>query len=301
MEDSDVRAAARAHGGRAGGSDFDPACAETPEFLIAGAAVDERAEAAELHRLVERATEQEVLAKLVSRHEGRCMPVPPPVPSVSGRDVQRFAQALTGPSQDRAATVADALGDQGVPVERLLLDLFAGAAEQIDQWWEEDRCADHERAIAQARLGVLARRHASGLDLEPVRARGSAPDRGPAVIGLIDGDRRMLDATLTELFLGAGGFDVACLPALGASLPRAVVTARRRARVIVLLVERDTLLAPLGALIAAIRDQYRGAAPPILVSGPLLRWHPEKVTALGADAHAWDARDVYRQALTLDG
>lgn len=297
MDESEARAAARvdmSHAARA--HELDAACVETPAHLFDGG---ERAEAAELHRLVERATEQEVLAKLLSRHEGRCMPVPPPVPSVSGRDVQRFAQALTTATQDRAATICDALRDQGVPIERLLLDLFAGAAEQIDQWWEEDRCARHERAIAQARLGVLARRYAGAFDSEQARLRGPGRDRGAALIGLLHGDRRMLDATLTEMFLGAGGFDVSAHDDLADGLPRAAVSAKRAARVVVLLVERETLLEPLGRLIGAIRRQYGAKAPPILVSGPLFRWRPEKVTALGADAHAWDARDVCRQALML--
>ncbi|BCJ69938.1 cobalamin B12-binding domain-containing protein [Polymorphospora rubra] len=136
----------------------------------------------------------------------------PARPAASGpvEAYPEFLDCLAAADEYSATDVALRLLDDGIPAERVLLDLVAPAQEQVGRWWQRN-------------VWSVAQEHAATHISERVVAAVAAqtrvrPHLGRIVVSCMDGEWHALPARLVAEVLRLRGWDVAFL---GASVPAA--------------------------------------------------------------------------------
>jgi MerR family transcriptional regulator, light-induced transcriptional regulator len=191
---------------------------------------------------------------------------------------------------DATALIEDHLA-KGASLDSIFLDLLAPAARRLGDYWAEDICNFADVTIGLTKLQQLLRIYGSDFERE-----ASPWDGGRrALLAPAHNNKHTFGLLVLEAFFRRAGWDVSS----GAGMSMAELAAlvrRERFDVVCLSMSCDALLDELGSDISSLRRASRNKAVGIMVGGPAFVGHPDRVTLVGADATATDARQAVHHA-----
>ncbi|MFM9927331.1 cobalamin-dependent protein [Variovorax sp. H27-G14] len=244
-----------------------------------------------------RTLEFDIIPRLVDVHRA---PFPPGHPHAdvedalgstdhrpSTRDVEDFVQLVLAREHLPAQAFVDALGQRGMSVETIYLDLLAPAAQHLNYLWAQDLCEFTQVTLGLARLQRLLH------ELSPsLGGGGQRPFRGNARRVLLlpaCGEKQTFGLSMVAEFFHHAGWEVD--RGHGPLDTQAVEFAQSEwFDVIGLAAGSETRLEPLRRSILDIRRLSRNKEVRVMVGGPIFAGHPERVKFVGADACGLDGK-----------
>ncbi|MHB2209749.1 cobalamin B12-binding domain-containing protein [Methylobacterium sp. CM6257] len=265
----------------------DGACASVGQRSSRGSAAASR-NMDYIHAGLARVIEGEILPRLVLAHQEdqRASATQSPTPE----RVAAFAQMLMeGDPHDEWVR---ALLEEGLPLDALLLDLFAPAARHLGRLWEEDEANFLDVAVALGRLQSLTRAlctHVEGADV---------PANGRRVLLMpCPGETHHFSLTLVASFFREAGWSVTLSG--GEDEDPATLVQAERFDLIGISLSCDVLLPVMAGLIAKLRAASCNPGVCVMVGGPLFLREPACAATVGADAAAQDGRSAVKIAEAL--
>lgn len=237
-----------------------------------------------------RTIEHEIIPRLMLAHRTDGEALPPAVADGAARvfdaaAVQAFARTVIGPDDGSAWAEVEACCARGVPVETVYLELLAGTARCLGQWWTEDRCDFTDVTIGLGRLQRIMR------ELSPSFGRLADHPLEPMRVLLLPspGEQHTFGLVMVAEFFRRAGWEVAGGAwESGRDAPRMV--AAEWFDVLGLSLAAEVHANALAQCIADSRAASRNRELAVIVGGPLLELRPEIALSLGADRIAGDGR-----------
>lgn len=241
--------------------------------------------------------ESEIIPRLMVAHASD-VPCPPRSATIHAAvelaDIEALVPLSLQVEADTLIAHVEAILARGVPVEAILVDLLAPAARVLGEYWEDDRCGFVDVTMALWRLQEV---------VHELAAR-SPPDRlfvgggHRALFAAMPGDQHSFGTVvIDELFRREGWhtdrMSEAEMPDL---LHRA---ADEWFDMIGLTVSCDCNIAPLGSIIAALRNVSRNPRLCVMVGGRVFSANPGLAEQVGADGTARDANLALKLADSL--
>jgi methanogenic corrinoid protein MtbC1 len=211
--------------------------------------------------------------------------VPPKVKLSLDADLAgRFiARTLADDPGECVEFVRDILA-QGIPIERVFLDLMAPAARELGVRWEQDKASFFEVTLGMARMHRILRE----FDGIPAELWSRAGEGHSALLMPTPGEIHSFGLRLVQEFLLRESWSVTNqLVASGDEL--AALVAERHFDFAGLSLSGETLIDALCSAIHTIKLKSRNRGIRIIVGGNIFAERPELVSQCGADAHAGDA------------
>ena len=209
-------------------------------------------------------------------------------------DLKVFLQSIIQEDEQLLDETLREIRSRGVLVESLYIDLFAPAARQLGEMWDNDLCDFSTVTVALGRLQRLLR------ELSPAfGAEVDHPTHGRRALFVQPRDEQhSFGLSIVAEFFRRSGWDV--LGGVGG----AVADPARKVReewvdVIGFSIGTDYSIAWLTDCIRTARETARNPNLKVLVGGPPFIARPELVALVGADATAKDAREAPRLAELL--
>ena len=217
-----------------------------------------------------------------------------PASQPAPHDIKHLADLVLRREKVEAERFVAAVRARGVDTEALLLDLLAPAARHLGAMWETE-CADF--------IGVtVGLRYLQGIahDLsgEPTEMASSGAGGRRVLLVALPGEQHVFGTQIVAEMLRRARWDVWDAPGATEDDILSLVNTEWFAFVGVSIGAPEQLEA-LAALIRRIRrtSQHRGIR--VMVGGRPFEGHPDRVTQVGADATAVDAREAVVQAERL--
>jgi methanogenic corrinoid protein MtbC1 len=240
--------------------------------------------------------ESETIPKLVLAHQEDIAIDGRPDEAAQAIDpeaVRKLASLVLSPDHELAHTYVRSLREQGVPRERLFLDLLGPTARYLGSLWEEDLCDFTEVTVGLCRLHQLVREMSPGF-----MRNGNGAEVKRALLAPVPGEQHTFGLLMVTEFFRREGWDVWGGPSASHSDVLQVVNAERFT-VVGFSVSCDDRLDELTEWIQTIRNQSRNPEIGVLVGGRVFIDNPELVREVGADATALDGRQAPLEAVEL--
>jgi methanogenic corrinoid protein MtbC1 len=222
--------------------------------------------------------------------------VPPPgtpTPAAPPQDLTELRGAYLGavlePDARRARVLVEDACADGVPAQRLYLEVLQPALHEIGRLWEQARISvANEHLATQITATVLVRLAAH---LTP----GTSGRGRRAIVSCSPGELHVLGGQMVADFLEADGWDVMLLGADTPADDLARLASAERVELVALSTALPVHLLAAGTACAALRRLER---PPFIVAGgQAFAGDERRALAVGADAYAVDPETL----LTLLG
>jgi methylmalonyl-CoA mutase cobalamin-binding domain/chain len=209
--------------------------------------------------------------------------------TIGADDVAELARIVVAHDAITAREFCEAIeAEGGVGEERILLDLFAPAAQLLGELWAADRCTFADVTVGLSVIQRMMRERGANL-FETYEG----PDRGRVVLAPVPGEQHTLGLQMLADFLRGDGWDVSHIPlATRDEIVRSV--ARERVEVLGLSVANSSLI----HLSSRIAEDARAASSNpgllVMVGGACVS---DRETALeaGGDLHGAQADAVVTQ------
>lgn len=259
--------------------------------------LDRPAELPQVHGLLARAFNSDVLPRMVLSHRGQTGAVadaPATVAGVAAGEVEQLADIAL--LQDTPATLSfvERKRADGLALDAVHLDLMAPAARLLGTRWEDDLVDFGQVTIATNRLRQVMR--SFGLAHQGAACLRQATHRALLVPG--PGDQHSFGLAMVADFFARAGWHV--WSGVPDSNDQVLQMAQRDWYGIVgFSVGSVIRLDALSQLIRKLRRMSCNHRIGVMVGGPVFHQSPELVAAVGADATASDGRDAVRQAHRL--
>lgn len=222
--------------------------------------------------------EADIIPRLVKAHrpsagpgaEGQGVPWP---------DIVRFARLCHAPEEGPMHAIVNSLRADGVPVERLYVELLGPAARQLGLLWEEDLCDFTDVTVGVGRLQQLLR------ELSPAfGAEVEHPADGRRILLLpAPGEQHTLGASMVAEFFRRAGWDV--VGGVGGSALDPVQAVQAEwFDILGLSAGHHARVDWMRDCISSVRERSRNRGIGVLVGGPLFAVEPECGHRVGADA-----------------
>ncbi|WP_179107024.1 B12-binding domain-containing protein [Variovorax sp. KK3] len=252
-------------------------------------APNDRAAVADCQTQLARTLKLDIIPRLIDVHRA-----PAPASRVddnashrpTAREVEDFVQLVLAREHSPAQAFVDLLGQRGMSVETIYLDLLAPAAQHLNYLWTQDLCDFTHVTLGLARLQRLLH------ELSPSLNGGQRPFRGNARRVLLlpaCGEQQTFGLSMVAEFFHHAGWEVDRghfpLDSDAAELAQA-----EWFDVIGLAAGNETRLQPMRRTILDIRALSRNRDVRVMVGGPIFAGHPERVKFVGADACGLDGQ-----------
>lgn len=209
-------------------------------------------------------------------------------------DAQHLAELVLRREKLEAERFVAAVQARGVDSEAILLDLLAPAARHLGAMWETE-CADFMGVTVGLRYLQGIAHNLSGEGAE-VGASGAGGRR--VLLVSLPGEQHVFGTQIVGEMLRRAQWDVWDAPGAGEEDILSLVNTEWFAFVGVSIGAPEQLEA-LAALVRRIRRSSLHRGIRVMVGGRPFDGHPDRVTQVGADATAVDAREAVAQAERL--
>ncbi|CAA2141205.1 B12-binding domain-containing protein [Hyphomicrobium sp. ghe19] len=236
-----------------------------------------------LHRTIE----SEIVPRLLlahSTHGARLEADLMDTPSITIDEVEEFVRLLMSDSLLAAKSFVQAVRTREVPLDIVLLWLFAPSARYLGELWKRDLCDFVDVTIALSKLQQLLRDLApeSDDDIIPAQQRR-------AFLAVMPGDQHTFGLFIVQEFFRRAGWHVT--GGICHSTDELLNFAHSEPfDVIGLSVSKDATQSALSSLVLALRKSALHRDVRMLVGGRFFLENPQLVTCIGADATAPDGR-----------
>lgn len=236
--------------------------------------------------------EREIIPRLVATHSR------PPVnrtagtglPEISAAEVDAFAPLSLQVEADSLLDYVEAILNRGVGIDTLLVDPLAPAARRLGEYWEDDRCDFVDVTMGLWRLQEIVHELAARLPVEHQQGPGRR-----ALFASMPGDQHSFGAVvIDELFCREGWMTDRMSEATTPELLERV--AGEWFDLVGLTITCDYHMAPLPAIISALRNVSRNPRLCVMVGGRMFADAPERAVDVGADGTAPDAKVAVKVA-----
>lgn len=212
--------------------------------------------------------------------------------AISPEEVAAFAPLTLQVEADELLDYVDGLVARGVSLETLLVDLLAPAARQLGEYWENDHCDFIDVTMGLWRLQEVVHELSARLPHDHSKPFGQ---ERRALFASLEGDQHSFGTVVIDELFCANGW----------------LTDRMNEATTVDLLERvrdewfdlagltitcDCHIAPLPAIVRAIRGSSRNPRICVMVGGRVFAGNADLATSVGADGTAPDARVAVRVA-----
>lgn len=242
-----------------------------------------------------RTIESEIIPRLMLAHGAARRVLPERAPSpVTDAQVETLAGLVLSADLAAASSYVDGLRETGLPLDAILLGLFAPAARYLGELWKADLCDFMEVTMGLSRLQQLLR-HVAPL----FEAEGELPHSGRRVLLLpMPGEQHTFGVSLVEEFFRRAGWDV-WVEHMKSEAELCQFVRSTWFGVIGLSLSGDRLLDRLPPVIRSVRRDSVNGRLGVIVGGRVFVENPDLVARVGADATAVDAPDAVVQAQKL--
>jgi methanogenic corrinoid protein MtbC1 len=213
---------------------------------------------------------------------------------VGTTDIARFAKLVIEHDVEVATAQVAAIFASGISLETIFLELLTPTARLLGRMWEDDDCDFMDVTIGLFRLNQLLREISRTFEINP----DYQDDPSTIFLAPTPGEQHTFGILMVEEFFRRAGWDVtARMDATSAEIVS--VVRKSRFDVIGFSLSFDTFEPALIDLIDAIRRKSLNPNIIVLVGGRWFIDHPERVSLVGADASAVDARQAIVQTRTM--
>ncbi len=206
-------------------------------------------------------------------------------PSITVEEVEAFVQVLLKEDVYSAKSFVLAARHRGVPLDIVLLWLFAPAARYLGELWKRDICDFVDVTIALSKLQQLLR------DLAPESNEDEFPlaQQRRAFLAVMPGDQHTFGLFIVQEFFRRAGWYVS--GGTCDTTEELLNFAHSEAfDVVGLSVSNDAPESALAALVVSLRRSALNRDALMMVGGRLFLENPKLVACVGADATAPDGR-----------
>ncbi|RYZ11500.1 MAG: cobalamin B12-binding domain-containing protein [Comamonadaceae bacterium] len=245
------------------------------------------------HTRLTRTLEIDIIPRLVDVH--RAMPSMPggsgdaqqqrPTPTM--QDVEDFVQIILAREAVAAQAFIDVMGQRGMSVETLYLDLLAPAAQHLSYLWSQDLCDFTQVTLGLARMQRLLHELSPGLATE----RELRANARRILLLPVQGEQQTFGLSMVAEFFHHAGWEVDCGNG-GSPAAAARAIAGEWFDVVGLSAGSETRLEDLRDAIQELRELSRNRQVGVLVGGPIFAGHPERVKFVGADGAGLDGKQA---------
>jgi methanogenic corrinoid protein MtbC1 len=208
-------------------------------------------------------------------------------------DVNAFVGALLRNQEGEIFAYVESLRLRGVPVESLLLELFAPAARALGRMWEDDSASFTQVTLALAHLHRLVHelRREHGLELP-------LADVPRVLLTVTENEQHLFGMLVVADFFRNAGWAVDEDPM---GVPRDIAAAVRQTHydLVGVSVSAEDRVGPAAALVRTIRRASCNSRVPVMAGGPVFLRVPEVADRLAVDAIACDGRQAVARAQEL--
>jgi methanogenic corrinoid protein MtbC1 len=241
--------------------------------------------------------ESELIPRLLLQHrsDANKLKMPSEATDVVGSaDIERFARLVMEHDVEVATAQVAAIFASGVSLETIFLDLLTPTARLLGKMWEDDDCNFMETTIGLFRLNQLLREISRTFEIKP-----DYVDEAPSILlAASPGEQHTFGILMVEEFFRRAGWDVVTRSEASVSeLTSLVETTRFDA--VGFSLSCDMYEPELIKVIQTIRRTSSNPNLLVLVGGRWFVEHPERVSLVGADASAVDARQAIVQTRTM--
>lgn len=212
--------------------------------------------------------------------------------------VEAFARALLERSPEAARTLLAAHIDHGVALESIYLDLLAGTAQLLGEWWESDHCNFSQVTLCLSRIQNMLH------DLSPSFHAGAGTQQlnrsgeRRILMTTLPGQQHTVGLSMLSEFFRRDGWVVLAIPSPEPGLTQASLSTHWF-DVLALSASMDGEVEDLVKTIMAARKTSQNPRLAIIVGGPLFLRRPELADHVGADGISTDANDALALARRL--
>lgn len=212
---------------------------------------------------------------------------------ITAEEIDQFAPLSLQVEADQLLDYVEGILDRGVGIDTVMVDLLAPAARRLGEYWEDDRCDFVDVTMGLWRLQEIV--HELGARLPAERRVG--PGRR-ALFASMPGDQHSFGTIVVEeLFSREGWLTDRMNEASTPDLLERV--AGEWFDLVGLTISCDYHIAPLGSVIAALRNVSRNPNLCVMVGGRIFVADPDLAASVGADGTASDAKVALQKALSL--
>ena len=210
--------------------------------------------------------------------------------------LEDFIDLLLDQSVTAGQDLIDRAFEQGVPLERIYLDLLAPAARRMGEYWESDQRSFADVTIGLCRLHEVLRHNGLG----PADHFPEHSSKRPTILlSTACADQHVFGVLMVAEFFRKAGWAVTCEPG-AETLELVRIVSEQTFDVIGLSVARSHELKDIRSAIKQLRDASQNRDTKIILGGPLIDRDVSIVHQLDADAFTTDASeapDTARQLL----
>lgn len=265
-------------------------CAEPEfgEFPYEGAQDDQHHGHGNLAADLQKTIETAILPRLMLVEEQGALGThsdPDTAPQIEPQLLEEFIDFLLDQSVTAGQDLVEHLLKQGVPLERIYLDLLAPTARRMGEYWESDQRSFTDVTIGLCRLHEVLRHNA----LRPTdHHTNHSPVRPTILLSTACADQHVFGVIMVAEFFRKAGWAVTCEP--GAETRELVrIASTHTFDVIGLSIARTYALDDIRNAIKQLRDASQNQDAKIMIGGALIDRDLTIVEKVGADAFTTDA------------
>ncbi len=203
-------------------------------------------------------------------------------------EVEVFARALLDRSPERAQQLLGAHVERGVALESIYLQLFAGAAHLLGEWWESDTCNFSQVTLCLSRIQSMLHELSPSFQAGSGTSQLNKSGERRILITTLPGQQHTLGLSILSEFFRRDGWVALSIPSPEPGLTQATLSTHWF-DVLALSASMDYEVENLAKTIQAARKTSQNPRLAIIVGGPLFLRRPELATLLGADGVSGDA------------
>jgi methanogenic corrinoid protein MtbC1 len=212
--------------------------------------------------------------------------------------VEAFARALLERSPEAARAVLAAHIDHGVALESIYLDLLAGTAQLLGEWWESDHCNFSQVTLCLSRMQAMLHELSPSFLAGSGGARLDRSGERRILMTTLPGQQHTMGLSMLSEFFRREGWVVLSIPAPEPGLTQATLSTHWF-DVMAMSASLDAEVGDLAKTIQAARKTSQNPRMAIMVGGPLFLRRPELSLSLGVDGVSNDAREALALAQRL--
>lgn len=234
--------------------------------------------------------ESAIIPRLLVSHgvagEQRASAAPGPL-AIDGKLVQEYARLVISQDNAEGTAFVQELLDNGIPMERLLLELLAPAARLMGEMWTADQCSFVDVTLGLSRIQQSLRQFRGTAE----GRRVAEENKGRALLLPAPGEQHTFGLRVVEEFLLRDGWEVRSN--LRANHSDLVALASEEAYDFVgFSLSGERLLDQLVSAIEAVRRTSRNRSLRVMVGGLVFAGRADLVRRVGADVAISDAREA---------
>lgn len=213
-------------------------------------------------------------------------------------EVEVFSRALLDRSPEYARRLLMTHVERGIELETIYLQLFAGAAHLLGEWWENDTCNFSQVTLCLSRIQGMLHDLSPSFHAASASAQLNRAGERRILMTTLPGQQHTLGLSMLSEFFRKDGWVVLSIPSPEPGLTQATLSTHWF-DLLALSASHDAEVDDLSKTIKAARKTSQNPRLAIIVGGPLFLRRPELAQPLGADGVSTDALDALALARRL--